>query len=606
MEGPPLNAQQLERFVANLAALAADQPELARRLQALDLPPSVTPLAGRDGAETFRLAAEAGRWRWFGRSSMPTVSAPALVGGFASDGHNVVVPAFGTGYEARILLERSPRHCAVFVFDRDLTALKLGLHLHDFSPAIEARRLVLLHGADIGGALVAFLSGHPGFEFPQRMLGFALLPPGEQERSRLEVESAGPRVVLAQTEAARRAAAELRAWRAAPAGDAPAVVLLSRDPRADTLELAAQLEATLGRMGWPCAACVPDRPDRCHTVARLETVLRGRPALAVLVNCLPGPLRRFVPAGLPICSWLITADSAGALLAGDAEGGDPVFVSQPDMVDRLSRAGLAAARIHLLEPGVDPATFGPLEPVPDQGREGCRIVVLADGADVRPAAVNMSLASHERCWEAIRKATAGLIGGWQDEWVFKVLERASRASGVELPVPGLGERFAEIVRQRLVPTLLARATVERLCQGGGGVEVWGSGWESHPAVAAHTRGPIPGAAGRNRLYNTADVVVFPVYHERAVRLALECLAAGGSPLLRAPQRRPDHLHPQLAPVLEPVPLGGSPDEVAEIARGLAADPQRRERLSSEARALLGRGHTLEHRLRAIHAAVATA
>ena len=99
---------------------------------------------------------------------MPSVSAPALVGAFQSDGRNVMLPVIGTGREALIIEPRLPAHCALFVCEANPLLLKLALHLHDLSEPLRRRRLVLLCGDDVAAALSEFFAAHCGFEFPQQ------------------------------------------------------------------------------------------------------------------------------------------------------------------------------------------------------------------------------------------------------------------------------------------------------------------------------------------------------------------------------------------------------------------------------------------------------
>ncbi|MHC4610351.1 MAG: hypothetical protein ACYS7M_08390, partial [Planctomycetota bacterium] len=136
MDACRLTDADLDRYHTNLTALAEQQPLLAQRVETMQIPATVVRATGRDGSETFRTRREDGSWQWLGRSSMPTMSAPAFVEGLQTQGRNLIIPTIATGREALLAEQRMPRHCAVFVYEQDVVALKLVLHLHDFSSLI--------------------------------------------------------------------------------------------------------------------------------------------------------------------------------------------------------------------------------------------------------------------------------------------------------------------------------------------------------------------------------------------------------------------------------------------------------------------------------------
>ena len=606
MGNSSLTDEDVRRYRANVAALEAGQPDLVRLLDGVEIPAFVERTIGRDGSDTFRIHHDGGSWEWFGRSSMPTVSAPAVLADLHPDGRNVILPAIGTGREAVVAIEHTASYCAVFVFERDPLALKLALHLVDLAELIRGGRLVLLCGPDAIPVLTEFFTAHSGFEFPQRMMPLPVIPQEEQERVRLLIESAVPRVAQVQWTDAGRAVEEFKGRTDGGLPGEPRVTLLSRDPRGETLELAERLRCTLERMSWPVECSVPDRPDRCHTVARLHAVCRHGAELVVLLNCLKGPLRPFLPPGLPMCSWLTNTDSIEVALREGLEGNEAIFVARPAMIRRLEEAGATAGQLRLLECGVGQAAFRPVElDESDRCRLGCDVAIPADGWDVRPAALHINLASHVRLWEESRKIAAGLVSQWQDGLADEILERASRTCEVRLVDTDLRRRFSELIRRRLVPMLLARAMAERLSGDGLRVTLWGHQWETYESVEHLARGPIGPVDERNLLYNAATVVLLPVYHDDTARTVLECLAAGGCPVFRRPEQPLDELHPQLAEVFDVVPAGGSLDELAERVREMLADADRRASVVQAGRALVLGRHTLEHRLRHMRDNLAT-
>lgn len=591
---------QVENYRANLMALGEWRPELAEALEAQAIPASVEAATGRDGSETFRIRRADGSSQWFGRSSMPTISAPALIGGFRSDGRNVILPTIGTGREVLIIEQRLPAHCAVFVWEQDPLALKLALHLHDLSRAIGRCRLVLLCADDVATALADLFAAHPGFEFPQHLLPLPMLADSQREQTRVLLESAASRVAQGQWTLASELGTRLKGHRRSAPSEPPRVAVLSRDPRTGTIELANQLGAALGQLGWPPALGVPDRPDRCHTVARLAEVRRHGPDLVLLLNCVKGPLADYLPDDLPVCSWLITADSVAGAGNEGLENNAAVFAARPDIAEGLLAAGAKADAVHLLEEATDPATFSPTAVDPAQQQQvECQVAVFSDAVNLSAAAAGITQVSHVRLWEHLCEGVARSAGNWHSRMAAKVLEQAERKSGTRLTEPAVRERFLALVRSHLSPTVLTRSAIERLALARVRVAIWGSGWESHASTKGLVRGPVPNAVGRATIYHSAGLVLCPLFHDRTARTMLDCLAAGGCPVYLRPERPIEELHPQLGEVLAAVPSAASLDELAAVVKRLAGNPEARREATAKARDMVLERHTLAHRLRAI-------
>jgi len=600
MDACRLTEGHISRYRDNLTALAEDQPQLARRLKAVDIPASVERVTGRDGTDTFRIQRDDGFRQWLGRSSMPTISAPALVGGLQTSGRNLILPTIATGQEALVAQQQMPRHCAVFVYERDALALKLALYLHDFAGLIRQRRLVLLCGDHAGRTLSEFFAAHPGFEYPQHLLPLAGLEPGRQDQIRLKIKSAGPQVAEAQWAKVGRIGQQMQERTAFNLSEKPRAAVVSRDPRPEAIARAEQLGCAARQMGWKAAVSTPDRPDCCHPVARMDALKRHRPDLIVLVNCLKGVLAKYLPAGQPVCSWLITPDSVAAALGAEPEGNRIIFATRPEILERLRAAGASPDEVELLEVAVDTAVFAPGEQnARAQPEAVCPIAVLADAVDLGADAANITLTSHVRLWNELRTAVARTIGAWRDDSAPQLLKRAERASGTRLTERDLRTYFVEKIRCRLVPTLLTRRAIEDLVSAGLDVAVWGGGWEVHDSVKARLRGPIPDPAGRRAIYSAADVVLCPHFDQRTAQTVLDCLAAGGCPVYRRPEVPVEVLHPQLGEVLAAVANASAPEELVALAKRLAGDCEARREATANARSMVLERHTLAHRLRVI-------
>ncbi len=604
MSNVRLSEPHLQHYHNNLNALHDADPELFARLEALAIPDTVEAAAGRDGSATLRLCRHDGTWQWFGGSSMPSVSTPALLGGFACPGRNVFLPGVGTGWEAPAVAERLPPFCAVLAWDPDPLAVKLALHVRDCSFFITDGRLILLTGEDLVEAVVRLFEQRPGLEFPQRVLPLPTSSAAQQERTRVQLEAAGRRVVQRQAQAVAAITGNLKAPTDVALGNAPRLAIVSRDPRDETIDLARRLVSAAAELGWPTACSVPDRPDACHALARLKAIERHRPDMVLLLNCLKGPLARLLPGAWPTASWLITADSIGTQTGASLADEGLIFASRPDMVRSLVKAGAAADRAHLLERATDPATHSPDRAGPDVQRAvGGRVVVVAEGHSLDAAAANITLASHVALWKALCKRTEPVVGQWRDGLAEQVLSRAERDCGIRLTDQDLRGRFLSLIRLRLVPVLIARSMIGQCAGAGVDVAVWGTGWNTHPTVKRLICGGGSDAPARRAIYQTAAVVVCPWYCDEAIQTVLDCLAAGGLPIFHKPEGRLDKLHPQLNEVLSRVPSAASVEALVGQACRLAASPEARQSAAAEARQVVLSRHTLIHRLNTIRRTV---
>ena len=181
-------------FNSNLAALAAFQPKVGEIIDAAEIPAGVTPATGRDGSNTLRIPAEDGGSIWFGRSSMPSVSAPEMFAGFVDDGRNVSLPGVLTGAEPLVVIDKMPPHTAVFVLEEHAWHVKLALHLYDYAGPIAAGRLIFVVGDDVEERMCEFSEANPGYDPPARLLTPPQRSAAETAELQRRLENAGAAV----------------------------------------------------------------------------------------------------------------------------------------------------------------------------------------------------------------------------------------------------------------------------------------------------------------------------------------------------------------------------------------------------------------------------
>ena len=599
-EAETLILQDNPTFRANVEALSVRQPDLARRLEEVEPPPAARIVCGRDGEPVVQLAAGETRVCWLGGSSMPSVSAPAVLAGFADQGSNVAVVSIGTGHEARLLARRIPAHCAVFVCEADIVNIALALAVVDLSDAIRPGRIILIDG-EVEESLAAFLVEHPGFVFPTQLYPLPGLSEAELGEPRAAIERAGRRVHADRQQRTAEVAAEVARLLPASGAERPCVVVLSVDAIGGAVQHAAHIGRTLATLGWKAASCVPEAPEKCHALARLAAVRDSSPDLVLFLNCTPGPLRSTWPSAVPYACWFL---ESAALPAIALEGLSPcrrLLAASDEVRVQLLAWGANTESVTVLETGVDDTVFRPLDPADVDQTEGYELAVLCDGQDTSVEASNIGLESHARLWKQMTRllTTAGeRDDGFNVETLFR---EAERQTSTRLKDQELRRQFIALVAGRLTKTISARTAVERLLSAARGpaVALWGTNWRTHAEVRSIHRGPIPAAEGRNVIYNTAQVVVLPFADADAFRHVAEALAAGCCPLIRRPDRTALKNYPQTGEILAAVPSFAGVTQLADQVEQLTDDPGKRNAMVTSLRERLLAGHTLRDRLIAV-------
>ncbi len=595
-----------DHLARNLDALRRTQPALAQALETVALPDGAELVTGRDGASTYLLTDPEGRRHWFGGSSMPTLSAAALMGPVDVSNTNVLLPAVATGLEPVLLAGKLSGHCAVFVHECDLAALRMAMTLRDLSALIDGGRLIILPGPDVESELIAVLREHPGCEFPSRIVPLAGGDPGLVNALKVAVEAAGRSVAAYRETAVRTIATELRARESFALAAAPRVAIISVDPRPETLAFAGRIHRAAQALNWPAATCLPDVPARCHGYARLATIRDQQADLVLTVNSFGGRIETHLNDRQPIASWFGPEGSVPAAVAEGVPSRGLHFASRPSQRDELIGAGVAAAATGVLETGADHVLFRHLdEAEADPERWGCDVGVLGDVANLDPQS-HVSAESHVRIFNAIVQSAPAWAETYTPDRADAILARAERRCSRPLKEERIRIGLIELIRGVIAPSLLARLAVERLVKAGLQVKVWGRHWELSKGFAGIVQGEVPAPEDQNRVYNAASLVLCPFFTTATVQTVLDALAAGSRVLYRGPDVPVDTLYPQTSEVLALVP---SYRRLTELSRAVTAltggghgdHPGR----LAEARGLVLDRHTMTHRLESMRSRLAT-
>lgn len=543
-----------ERFEHNLAAVGQLQPELARRLADLELPKTIEPSLGRDDTPTFRLLGEDQRLYWLGRTSMPSISAPAAIENFAPGVANVLMPIVGTGLEIDLMCKRVPRYCAVFAYDADPVNVKLALHVTDLAGHLRDGRLILLTFDPIEEALPAFLAEHPGYDFPHRMLRHPAISREAIDRLRMASETAAVVTTERQLQTAREVADALARTHKPTVGDHPRVTVLSSDPGSEAMTTVGRLTGALAELGWPAAVQAPSSPNQCHNLARLLLVRDHQPDLVMTFNSCTGRLTGFIPAAQPVASWFWPGSVVGPAVEEGYGAGHHLFAATPDLCEQLRAAGVSPERTHLLEVGVDTNCYRSVEIDPERRKQlSCDVAILADAVDGSPAAVGIKHHSQVALWNAIRELTDSHAHRYTSSLAPKIVADAEHRTGVKMTADDVREKFVRLLQLRLAKTAVVRAVVTKLRRLGVSVKVWGSGWGDIDNVCDVVVGHIPDPLGANEIYQCATAVVFPVFDDSAARMILEVTASGGVIIFKRSEIDLGRLHPQTAEVFDLLP-----------------------------------------------------
>ncbi|MFQ5502004.1 MAG: glycosyltransferase [Phycisphaerae bacterium] len=477
-------------FDANLTALWAGLPDSAEVVAGARLPDSMKLVTGRDGATTFSWLDDAGSLHWLGRTSMPSISCPALLDSFDPGSGNVLLVGLGQGAELRLLLDRMAAHQAVMVVEPTAWAVAAALRLRDFSAAIQQRRLLIFTGKEPWGALSDFLKTHVGFLVPDRVLSW---PWFDTE----EIAHASERLSGVQTAIARD--------RTADAGQHDPISGISEIPGVITTQASGSSESGLAILssvtdtrahrfarllshaaaaeGLPHCCCVLDQPACVHPAAQDRAVRSIEPKTIVLIDGLPESMS--IPSP-DVSMWIMCSHALPLSQDWLKRIPDSTWlgVRTEDQRQHAIGAGLSQSHVIVLPPAaVSPRRSSPAEET--------RIAVIGDLADTSASAVGLHLVSHCRLWTAAEGVLDGMVDTYQDEDAERVLEAAERKTRIRLTSDEVRRGIVERIRQTLGPSLVRRAYCEALADAGFAFDLYGTGWDRHPRLRACDRGPWP-------------------------------------------------------------------------------------------------------------------
>lgn len=599
-------------FDANIAALRTVDGDLAGGLASQPIEPAVV-AAGRDGALTFRIPGPEGTSQWFGRTSMPTVSGPALIEQFNRGEGNPALPGVGQGIEAQLLVEQLPAHRAVFVIEFDPWHLSLALRVHEFAGAIQAGRIVLIcasGGADtrspqaLGRRLAEFLIAQPGYVIPNRLLSWPWMEPGDVDPFRTVLQSGGERAVCGRAETFGPVEVRLTASDRASAprdGDDVKVVGLALAPSPGLTPRARALAEAATEVGIDWRDCLADNPARGCALAHLKRVDEHEPALVVAFDHVRKDLPAAFPADLPLVTWLDTPTLVCEALRDRLGDRDRLCPSSSHLARQLTALGVPGERIRVVPlfasgPASDALRVN--EAVAQRYR--CDVAVFADGADLTPATWGLKLESHERLYRALVDRLTREGHRFHAHLADQVLTQVEGQLKLTLQDDGVRAVMRRQIEQVIGPTLVRLAVVRELTAASLDVRLYGTGWETHESVKSLWHGALADANEMHRALAGSRVVVHADPSGLLSREVFEAAAASRPLLARSHpyDERPGGLA-TLFEIGTEVLTYSVPREAAALAAHLIGDPDSALQIAAAANARVRADHTAANRLRQI-------
>lgn len=600
---PPVDAFTFER---NMAALGRVNPPAADFLRQSLVIEGAALTEGRDGAPTFSWRDAGGRLHWLGRTSMPSLSTPALLDAYQPGQGNSLLVDIGQGEELKQLVVRLAAHQAVFVVVEHADQALLSLRLHDFASEMGAGRVVLCAGEDPWARLGQFLIDNPGYLVPDRMLcrpwyeqAYVNELSGRLERLSVEVDrarSSGKARRHEGTKARRDEGPRDRGTegQSESVGGAKEfrLALLSNVPEVGAVRLGDSLEDAAEHLGWPCRRHTLNTP-RWVSPAAIESDLgEFQPDMCLVIGVPPEAL----PYELPLCATAVICTHGWGLTEewlAQVPNDVAIVLRSSAQVGQLQSAGIAEQRLIHWPPAARALTAS------DAIISRDKTIVLCDGLDASVDAVGLNLDTHQKLWRESRKLIAAQAATYADDDATAILRMAARNLGITMTSEEVTAGLESRVRLVLGPATVRETILQRLIDAGIPIEIYGLGRFSEAAIVAHHRGPWPDPKRSSTVAASARAVVSI---ETGINIPdgfLDCAAAGASLFQRAALAKHDATRfagiDVLASAITPF---RSADHLTKLLAGLMGGHTAREPIADGSVVkVLGDAHTWPHRLK---------
>ncbi len=440
----------------NLRSLADHHSHTAQLIRDACVPTTTRLTSGRDGTTTFAWTDGDGRTHWLGRSSMPTISIPALLETFQPGLGNVMLHPFGHGLEARLLLDRTLRHQAIVVVDTDAAAVRTALSLTDLHDGFDSGRLQLFAGERAWEQFEAFLIANPGYLSPDRVLARPWFGRGDIHELTNRLSAIAARVNAA------------RASQPVPTPKVRDLLILSNVASPRTLEAAAKIRDAAVALGWACDALVPDSPERMESSFVQRCINAAVSGATVIIDTAPERLNYRLPQG-PRVMFLTMGVELEPQQAADLFA----CVESTTHRDALLRSGWVAERVFFVPPAAS------IQATTREAPHGRTIALVGNRPDPSPEAAGLNLQSHQHIWRVVGEFLRS--DGSRD--AADLLARTEKKLGVRLESEHVRTGLIQRIEMHLLPNAAYDAAVTELTDAAIEVAACGAGWDAIPTCA---------------------------------------------------------------------------------------------------------------------------
>ncbi|MGB0714561.1 MAG: hypothetical protein ACPGXK_01705 [Phycisphaerae bacterium] len=559
----PASARQC--FEHNLAALRTRQPAVADALTAADWP-AFSFETGRDGSTSIRINEGPGVGVWFGGSSMPSVSADAIVGFSSSEDGSIVLPGVQTGREILLLLERRAAHTAVYVWEPHPQHMLMAFCLYDYADAMERHRLVWLSGDQPADELADFLAANHGFEMPQHILrvpGFSAQQTDELQRGLELTGAAHARHVAAEVERLRQRWSETSAQPVT--GGISRLMVWGADPSPSAVDRAAGIKRALEGLDCDSSIEFPEDPSRAHTLARLSLINDFVPQCLVYLGAMPMALRRLLPDSLTVVHWCA---------AGGIDRTPPLDLPHRDIWLTPHRRALFDTaswghRVSSLDMGVDISRFHPpgeIAPGDTRVRRDNLVPIVMSLPPDQPGYYDVGLTSYLNLWQTLHDVLRERSHEFRYEIADQFLKEAERRCGVEISDPDIRTDFIGWLRHALAPAAMGRAVLRALQAANLNVVVHGDHWGHGDCIHP----PLATVDAQVDCLRSSRVVILGSSQGLAIEAVMQAAACGTVPFCFGGFDEACFEHPILEPLLAHVRFYRNAGELVSQVRDVMA------------------------------------
>jgi hypothetical protein len=473
--------QAANNLRANLASLAAFQPELAARLGNLESGSDW--VFARDGYLTSR--GEAG---WWSGCSVPLKTGQQLLRKLELIGTQGCFLHPSHAGQIRAAFEKLLPTQAVLAVIPAISDLHILLHCDDFNSEIAGGRLLFAAGENWGDELGAIFEKFPGLPLPQQFIRTPLLDDGEMS----DLSTLAQQIISRETARRAEKAAEIFSQDNGDTRTGQILVLAgSRVNLADLSNLALRKTLLEEKNDSSFVEIDPDHPLTASPLALAEAAAKADVLLTA--DVFRSDLPNVVSARTAWFTWV----TSGRIASFDANcRRDAVLLADPAWKEAARKAGWPDERIQI-------AGWPRMVELRSPARSQPMIGLFADTQVIEIPQKMKDFSSQLLLWEYIENELSHdplCLGSDAERYLQSRMER------VNIRDEGLDRLF---FLDRLVKPIYKKSLSILLVKNGVQLAIFGRGWETFSELKQYARGPIESTADLVRAAADCDFMIEP-------------------------------------------------------------------------------------------------